>query len=302
MAITNHLVQEVPLNYLADVESEYHIGTKLGSGAHGIVYAATRKADGAPMAAKFIPRRKVRRWASNHGSRCPMEVELMEDSDFIQGVARCYDWFDLRVGFLIIMERPNISTSLYHHVNSIGPLGESESRHLFRQVVETALGLSKWGCFHGDIQENNIVLDLATGRTLLVDFGCAQRIRGRPIKDASGAREYLPPEYFLNGEFVADEGTVWSLGCLLFGITQADLAYPDVHNLDVQELRFGYNSSTNLRNLVHDCLALNPSSRIRLQDILDHPWFTQEGEDNDPQEQGEPDGGHESDDGYSTGH
>lgn len=47
------------------------------------------------------------------------------------------------------------------------------ARHFFRQLVQTSIDCIKRGVVHRDIKEENIVVDLTTGETKLIDFGAA---------------------------------------------------------------------------------------------------------------------------------
>lgn len=67
------------------------------------------------------------------------------------------------------MDRPPVSMDLYSFITENGQLNEEISRFLFLQIVETVLEciqLSK--VLHRDIKNENIVIDLITGRTKLI--------------------------------------------------------------------------------------------------------------------------------------
>lgn len=67
------------------------------------------------------------------------------------------------------MDRPPVSMDLYSFITENGQLNEEISRFLFLQIVETVLEcIQLCKVLHRDIKNENIVIDLVTGRTKLI--------------------------------------------------------------------------------------------------------------------------------------
>jgi proto-oncogene serine/threonine-protein kinase Pim-3 len=64
---------------------------------------------------------------------------------------------------------------LFDVISVYGRLDESTARGVFRQVLATVMGLKrKQSIVHRDIKDENIIVDMDSGRIMLIDFGAAE--------------------------------------------------------------------------------------------------------------------------------
>lgn len=60
---------------------------------------------------------------------------------------------------------------LFDYITENRKLSDTQARHFFRQVVEMALALAALNIVHRDIKDENLLVDLNTGKLKLIDFG-----------------------------------------------------------------------------------------------------------------------------------
>ena len=84
------------------------------------------------------------------------------------------------------MERPANSRDLFDFISQHRTLGEDTARNLFKQVVDTVIKCYERGVVHRDIKDENLIVNLDTGRLKLIDFGSGSFVKNEPFQDFDG--------------------------------------------------------------------------------------------------------------------
>ena len=234
-----------------------------------------------------------------------MEIDLMYRANACHGCIKIIDYIERSDRYLIVMERPAKCIDMWDFINNKGPLNENLARVFFKQIVHTVLDMKANGVLHRDIKDENILVDLNTFELKLIDFGAGTHYTDAELTDFQGTRVYSPPEWLQTQAYKGDEACVWSLGVLLFNMIYGDIPFEHDEEIKSSELDFAkyahlnnkiYKNNTNylvnnftgsshaasltvasrtqVNNLIRLCLEKSPENRCRLEDILEHAWFS----------------------------
>jgi len=257
-----------------DFHRLYSLEGILGKGGFGTVHAGVRRRDQLQVAVKEVSKARVVNM--DPATELPLEVALMQQVNDVPGVIRMIDYFDMADYFYIVMERVNNCKDLFDFISDKGPLQEGLAKRLFQQIIDTVIQCHNKGVLHRDIKDENILIDLSTNQLKLIDFGSGSYLTDEIYYDFDGTRVYSPPEWVKFRRYRADGLTVWSLGILLYDIVCGDIPFESDAQIKRAQLywRPELNLSHDLKDLISRCLAVSQEERIKLNDILSHPWMT----------------------------
>ncbi|EFP00197.1 hypothetical protein CRE_18703 [Caenorhabditis remanei] len=257
-------------------EKNYKIKAELGRGGFGVVYRAVRMSDNTTVAVKFVKAKRVKQWGEINGKKVPMEICMLMKCSEIDGVIRILDWYSIPEGFLIVMERPYPSIDMFDFVRTHGKLSEEITHFLFRQIVSTVYECAQNQVLHRDLKDENVVIDLATGTTKLIDFGAATEFQRRPYSHFHGTVLCCPPEWLRKSLYLGEEAAVWSLGVLLYASINGRLPFRNETEICTAHLLgpllYHAKVSTEVKDLIDNCLSFDPFDRCSLEEIMNHPW------------------------------
>ena len=204
----------------AVIAGQYRIGERMGSGASGVIYEATRLADGVPVAIKLL------RAATAHdvtaSDRLRRESEALGLS-WHPNVVEVYDHGHLPDGTsylaMELLRGETLETRLKYRVR----LRPAEILPIAKQIAEALVAIHAAGVVHRDLKPSNIYLvkeEEVPGELVKVfDFGIArvewEEMRITNIGAPLGTPGYMSPEQESGGEIDA-RSDVYAAGALLY--------------------------------------------------------------------------------------
>ncbi|OHT11541.1 CAMK family protein kinase [Tritrichomonas foetus] len=184
----------------------------------------------------------------------------------------------------LIMEYYHLG-DLHEYICEHGPLPEPLIRKIFIQIVKAVNFLHQKKIVHRDLKPENILMH-DEGRIVITDFGlCNTVIDNNLMKTFCGSPIYASPEVFMKHPYDGKLNDIWSLGLILFIMAAGRLPWP-TDNIVLMKRQICFaeydvpcDVSPFLRSLICSILKVNPKDRLTINEIIDHPWFTEENDD-----------------------
>ncbi|XP_037489811.1 CBL-interacting protein kinase 22-like [Triticum dicoccoides] len=276
-------------SYSKILQGRYELGRVLGRGGSSKVYRARDIRTGVSVAVKAV--RKPYHPCSPEmaaAARRSVERELAALRR-VQGhphVMRILDVLASRSTVYLVLELARGGT-LLSAMDERGRFDEPTARRLFVQLVSALAHVHSRGVFHRDVKPENLLLD-EHGDLKLTDFGlCAlgDRHLGADGLAATrcGSPAYVAPEILHKKRYDAGKVDVWSSGVALFSLTAGYLPFNDGNLMGMYRKIFSGRFrcprwfSPELRSLIGRMLDPNPDTRIKIAEIMEHPWLQQDG-------------------------
>jgi serine/threonine protein kinase len=191
----------------------YAIRRLLGRGGMGTVYLAHDVVLGAEVALKLIHRTHQ---GSERLSALRAEVQLAQRVTH-RNICRTYDLEEIDGQFVVKME-PIEGQTLAERLRHQKPLPIEEALAIVREIAAGLDAAHAQGVIHCDLKPQNVFIESASDRVVLMDFGIARTVvrRGTTTDRTQwGTPEYMAPEQITGGE-AEPASDLYSLGCLLY--------------------------------------------------------------------------------------
>lgn len=221
------------------------------------------------------------------------EVAIMKKLDH-PNVVKLYEVLDVQQDdslFMIVelcREGPIMNINMGQAVE---PMDEDTARNFFRQMVLAIEYLHENGIIHRDIKPENI-LKMSDGQSIkLVDFGVSEMFsRGedqqRELR-TGGSPAFMAPELCMTGQTKATGRAVdiWALGVTLYCMVAGHLPFESHQMLELYDkiksepVNMPETLSGDLKDLIVSLLEKDPSKRIQMDELREHPWVTCGGRD-----------------------
>ena len=262
------------------LDGRYRIERELGRGGMGAVYLARDLRLDRPVALKVLPPE----FAANTGLRERFLRETRTAASFSHPNIVPVHAVEEHDGVLAFAMGFVEGESVAERVTRQGPM---DPRGVARMLTDVAYALAYAhgrGVVHRDIKPDNIMIERATGRALLMDFGISRSISTTVetagltrVGEVVGTPEYMSPEQ-ASGDFVDGRSDLYSLGLVaLFALTgRPVITGENTQQIIVRQLTEALPPTKSLRadtpnalaEAIDRCVLKDPRSRFESAESL----------------------------------
>ena len=277
----------------------YKYGRLIGQGAFGKVNIGLNVLSGRIVAVKSFIKDELKN--SQNMSKILYETNLMRKLNH-PNITKILETFEDDKFILIIMEYIN-GGNLFSFVKKRRKLSEKISKFLFRQIILGIQHIHSKKIVHRDIKLENILIDL-NNKIKICDFGIGIMLESEDelIHDQCGTPMYMAPEIILNSKKGGYKGfpvDIWSAGIALYIMLSGTLPFSYKNNREKNEGDISGNGislsnnnnyelqysiinknpkkikkiSPEARDLLNGLLNKDPTKRLTIDEILNHPWL-----------------------------
>ena len=235
-----------------------------GVGASAVVYEGTCVEDCyTKMAVKLIPKLPFLNPCTDHikqAEAVAREVFLMSlvSSPYVISLRK----LSMTKDYFVICSELIDGNTLYDHFSEQWENAD-QVRSLVYMLLKGLADIHSKGIIHRDINLQNIYIR-SDGRPAIGDFGSGIVKDGRVNKDASGTRQFWPPELATRGW--TEKADVWAMGRTLFYF----LTKQKPEDVDVLQIPF---LPDDLTSIICDCLISDHNVRPTAQELLERSIF-----------------------------
>src|SRR5437773_1035484 len=198
------------LDFQAALAGRYSLELELGRGGMGVVYLAREVRLDRPVAIKLLP--------PHHAGDERLRDGFLREARTAAKLSHPHIIPIFAVDevneFVFFAMAYVAGETLTERVRRRGPLAPSEAGRVLREVAWALAYAHSQGLVHRDVKPDNIMLEEASGRALVADFGIAGLVRGAAGLDGGeviGTPEFMSPEQAL-GEGVDARSDLYALG------------------------------------------------------------------------------------------
>ncbi|KAE8789157.1 CBL-interacting protein kinase 2 [Hordeum vulgare] len=256
---------------------KYEMGKMLGQGTFAKVYHARNIETSQSVAIKVTDKEKVLKGGLTDQIKREISVmKLVKHPNIVQ----MYEVMATKTKIYFVLEHVK-GGELFNKVQR-GRLKEDAARKYFQQLICAVDFCHSRGVYHRDLKPENLLLD-ENSNLKVSDFGLStisecRRLDGL-LHTSCGTPAYVAPEVINRKGYDGAKADIWSCGVILFVLMAGYLPFQDKNLMNMYkkigkaEFKCPSWFSSDIRRLLLRILDPNPSTRISIEKIMEHPWF-----------------------------
>ena len=248
----------------------------LGKGAFGLVSLARSVVTGELVAMKTVEKAKLT--SENLKKTVEHEIRILKKLRH-RRIIKLYEVIETSRSIHLIMEYVDGGT-VQQLVKRHKKLDEPDAQRILYQLVDAVSHCHTNHVCHRDLKLENFMLARSGRAMKLIDFGLSVVWKpGQNLFKSYGTPCYMAPEIVKGQSYSGGAVDVWSLGVALATMLTGSLPFQGAGDTELKKriLRGAFpvpdHVSAEARDLLKQMLALEPSGRIDIQAIKQHPFL-----------------------------
>lgn len=259
---------------------DYKVIKTIGKGSFAAVVEVTEINTNINYAAKIIPKKSI--LTSDQSKMIENEIQILQKICH-PNIIKLYEAFTLTNSkneeYVILIQELCSNGSLFKYVMTHGFKNEREKRMISRKITEAVEYLHNEGLAHADIKPENVLLDKHKNPKLC-DFNLSKIVNEADPYSHCGSCLYAAPEMFQSGPVNFQKADIWSLGMMLYSISEMSYPYRSLNEAHKGILFYNTNNNQ-LIKFTKRSLNVNPLRRSNAHELLNDPYLTLNYENND---------------------
>jgi calcium/calmodulin-dependent protein kinase I len=264
------------------VKNFYTINDKLGEGTFGIVRRVNHKETGEDFAMKTIRKEQL---DYDEVSNLHLEIEILSQVAH-PNIVQTLEIYEEPNHIHIIMEIME-GGELFDKIVEKDHYSEKEAADTIRPIIDAIKYCHEMGIVHRDLKPENLLYTSSGpgGIIKISDFGLARFFDEDLMTTACGTPGYVAPE-ILEGRGYGLEVDFWSLGVIIYIMLCGFPPFYEESNEKLFDMikkgEYDFPSpawdsiSEMAKDLIRNCLKVNPAERFGGDQILAHEWIAGE--------------------------
>ena len=261
-----------PYSYTID---NFKIEKTIGEGTFGKVKIGIHIPTGEKVAIKILEKDKIQ--DNEDLERITREIKYLKILKH-PNIIQIFQIIEDKKNYYLIMEFAKCGELFTHIVNN-KRLSETEAAIFYTQLIKGLSFIHKHNIVHRDIKPENLLLKENNILTI-IDFGLSNQYQpGGLLLTPCGSPCYAAPEMILGRYYSGLMVDIWSSGIVLYAMVCGYLPFEDKNNDKLyKKILSGHfeipdRLSSNCKDLITKILKVNPKKRIKLEEIMKHPFL-----------------------------
>jgi serine/threonine protein kinase len=242
--------------------TKYRLILRISSGAKSKIFVVHRRIDNVPFICKRVLTNEIRpeEWEIPNYINSDRVIKILEKYTNIAG--------GIGYTYLIMTYYPD-AMDVFDYIVHLNHYTENTLKPIILEMAKAIKVVHDMGYIHLDVKfENFIVVAKNPLKIIILDFEFS-RDANFSTRRVCGTKRYMAPE--VNNCLSCKKSDVYSLGCVLFyAITSELYNYNNTYDMDII---FKEKMTSDLMDLLVNCLSKSIEHRYSIDDVINHSWF-----------------------------